>query len=140
MSLGLQENGIRVAQPAIVASLRCSPSCVCVAITLLDPGVLLLGDEKGHSPELADHAVDVPEAVGEHDAIVRRAVAVDVVLRRTQEAGGVHQPAPGAAVSFLSGLSPFTGKILSTSSYEPSYGDRGGISAISTHCENRLTA
>jgi hypothetical protein len=46
----------------------------------------------------SDHAIGVPQAVGEHDAVVSGAVPVDIALRCAEWAGGVHRSADGQRV------------------------------------------
>src|SRR5688572_21984911 len=84
------------------------------------------GDDEGDAPELADHAVDVPKAVDEHDAVVGLAVARDVALRLAKQPGGVNHSSSSCAGLLFAGFTPLA-RVVDALANDQSRGDDGRL-------------
>jgi hypothetical protein len=66
----------------------------------------------------------VPQAVAEHDAIVRLAVPVDVARRIAQQPGRVEQSPTASTLPLLRVLTPLTAEVDARSDHETCTCDR----------------
>src|SRR3954463_6369279 len=74
---------------------------------------------EGGPLEHPDHAVDVPQAVAEHDPVVGVAIPLDVPGGLPQQSGGVDESATGSAMALLRVLAPLPGELLAAADDEP---------------------
>jgi hypothetical protein len=74
---------------------------------VVEHGTTLRSGEQVHAgAELAEHVVDVPQAVAQRDVVGGLAEVVDVVARGSQQAGGVKEAPRRRSISLFRGLGP----------------------------------
>src|SRR5256885_16596719 len=73
--------------------------------------------------ELYDHRVDVPEAVAEHDLVVRPAEARDVSLGVAEQARGPEEATSRLALLLFGELAPFAADLQPLVDPQPAGGD-----------------